>query len=69
MKEARKICSDKVFLLIVKDPTNNVLNVALTEKDQVIEINFKMDNVSMRDNSIFISKQIRYCIMICCILH
>ena len=35
MKEARKICSDKVSLLTVKDPAKNVLNVSLTEKYQV----------------------------------
>ena len=49
MKEARKISSYKVSLLIVKHPTKDVLNVALKEKYRVTEINFKTNNVNMSD--------------------
>ena len=49
MKEARKIFPNKVSLLTVKHPTKNVLNVSLTKKYQVTEINFKMDNANMPD--------------------
>lgn len=40
-------------LLIVKDPTKNVLNFALTEEEKVTEVKMKMDKVNRPDKILF----------------
>ena len=51
--EVRNISSDKISLLIVKDPTRNVLNFALTEEKKVTEVKIKMDKVNILDKILF----------------
>ena len=40
-------------LLIVKDPTINVLNFALTEEENVTEVKIQMDKVNIPDKILF----------------
>ena len=40
-------------LLIVKDPTRNVLNFALTEEEKVTKVKIQMDKVNILDKILF----------------
>ena len=49
MKEAKKDSPNKWSLLTIKEPTKNVLNIALAEEDKVVEMKLKMDQISVSD--------------------
>ena len=53
LKEVRSISSDKMSLLIVKDPTRNILNFPLIEEEKVTEVKIQMDKVNIHDNILF----------------
>ena len=56
LNEVRSISLDKISLLIVKDPTRNVLNFALTEEEKVTEVKIQMDKVNIPDKILFHKK-------------
>ena len=49
IKGVRKASPKKISLLTVKEPTKNVLHIALVEEDMVAEMKLKMDQVSVPD--------------------
>lgn len=65
LKEVRSISSDKMSLLIVKDPTRNVLNFALTGEEKVAKVKIQMDKVNCLIKSYSIIKPMKFSIMIC----
>ena len=56
LKEVRNISSDKMSLLIVKDPTRIVLNFALIEEEKVTKVKIQMDKVNIPDKILFHKK-------------
>ena len=49
IKDVRKDTPNKVSMLTIKEPTQNVLNIALVEDDKVVEIKLRMDKISVPD--------------------
>ena len=47
MKDVRKATPNKFSLLKIKEPTQNVLNIAMVEDDMVAEVKLRMDKISV----------------------
>lgn len=47
MKDVRKATPNKLFLLTIKEPTQNVLNIDLAEEDKVAEMKLNIDQISV----------------------
>lgn len=56
LTEAWKLPQKKVFLITVKDPKKNTLNIVVTEEDKIFEIKIQMDQVNV-PNQINLHKQ------------
>ena len=56
MKEVRKSSTNKLSLHTIKEPTKNVLNISLAEKEKVVEMKLRMDQISVPDKIHFHKK-------------
>ena len=49
MKEVRKATPNKLSLLTIKEPTQNVLNISMVEEDKVAMMKLRVDQISVPD--------------------
>ena len=50
MKEVRKSTPNKLSLLTINEQTQNVLNIALEEREKVARMKLRMDQISVPNN-------------------